>query len=515
MRSSAEILLGAALFAVGFAHACVPPFTCETDEQCDAQPGGRCDDDNHCVYDDASTGPGTTAASIDPTTAGPGPGPDATTDSPATTDTPATDSPATTQPAETDSNTTTAPDPTTGIPDTDTDETTTVDPTDPPDPPPCDPLDELYPFSGKPTGLAVAPDGTIYLAGVSSSGALLLSVRQIHPDGTPGWVNDDNETAGGSSDHDTDIWLRAFLDGDELVVVYSERTLADNNQDGPYVATFAAANGDIVGTSTLAASLDRSLRGASMVDAGTMLVAGENDENLWYQRLDRAGTDWDPAWLSDPDGFTPTDFYRPAIAQGIAVVPGGGRVFVGGTWDDDTEEGLYRAWLRGLSLATGATDACECERFDAGVLALAVGAGGELYLGGFQGFGTSGTWFGRFDAAACPTNCELDWDGGVTGSVANTEFYRAEFVQDAIYSVVAVPGGAVFAGALDKQPFAARYDADGSGPTWDLSNPAAVGNATVLAMSVSPDGSCLTLAGSADYSNYADRTWWVHREQLP
>lgn len=463
MPAAARPLAAAAL--LGAALACVPGFVCEEDAQCNNGEFGRCNAGT-CEYGAA----------------------------------PATDTPGTSAaPTEVSEDGASATGPAAG----------------------CEEFDVAFDSdSGKATGVVLGPDGATYVVGVTSSDPYELRLKRLRADGAEDWTvvvaaTDLGNTA--FADRDTDIWARVFLDGDELIVAHSQRKDAVSEQDGVYIQRFALAGGSL-GASDVLVVPDRSLRGAVMPGAGELLLAGETDDNVWYQRVTRTGDAWTPKW-ADPPGFTPQGtFDAPEIAQAIAAIVGTDEVMVGGTWDHDGELHLFRAWLR--RVAAGGADACECTREGAGILALAAAGDESLYAGGFLQTAQadpmqppqSELWLARV-GASCPIDCMDLGSLHEPGLTPYTDFYRAEFVQDAIYALAPLGEGVLAGGTADNRPVVVRVIGDEE--TWRLPPSGAASKGAALALAVSDDESCLTIVGSADYSNYTARRWWVRRVLLP
>lgn len=466
-RTLAAGVVGATL--VGAAARCVPEFACEDDGQCDAGPGGRCEAER-CVYDAAAGTTGATNATSEPTG----------------------------------------------------DETVGGGSTETGEPAECHAFDVALADSGKATGVALAADGTAYVVGATSTDPWELRIKRLAPTGEEVWSERvaTIEFAGEAfPDRDTDVWARVFLAGDELTVVHSQRKPPDSEQDGVYVQTFAAETGASRVLSGLLVVADRSLRGAAAPGAGELVIAGETDDNVWYQRVTREGDSWSAAW-PEPQGFeSPGGFFFPEIAQAIAALPGG-EAMVGGTWDHGVmaDDNPFRGWLRRVN-AGGATG-CECFREDAGVLALARGAEGALYVGGFLQTDQPNMqppqaewWLARMDTG-CGQGCPAAWELHEDGQAQYVDFYRAEFVQDAIYALAPLPDGVLAGGNSDNAPLVVQIAADKT-ERWRMPVSSAAAKGAALALAVAEDGRCVTIAGSVDYANYDARRWWVRRVALP
>lgn len=474
-RTIAAVVVGAAL--VGAATRCVPAFVCESDAQCDLGGGGRCEA-GVCRYDLVAT------TGVAPPTEPGNTGPDDGMSSGGLTEASASETSETGEPA------------------------------------PCHKYDLPLADSGKATGVALAADGTAYVVGVTSTDPWELRVKRLSPTGEEVWSERVATIEfGGMSyaDRDTDVWARVFLAGDELTVVHSQRMGMESEQDGVYVQTFAADDGTSRVTSTALVTADRSLRGAAAVNAGELLIAGETDENVWYQRVTRDGDAWSAEW-PEPPGFSPAGaFFSPEIAQGIAVLPGG-EAMVGGTWDHglaDTDN-PFRGWLRRVSAGGG--KACECRREGAGILALTRGSDGALYAGGFlqtpqdMGEPQAEWWLAR---TGCENDvCPVAWELHEPGPAAYTQFYRAEFVQDAIYALAPVGDGVLAGGNSDNRPLVVQIRGDKK-ELWRMPASSAAPKGAALALAVAEDERCVTIVGSVDYADYVDRKWWVRRIVLP
>ncbi len=466
-RAPGLLALAAALAA---GPACAPPFRCKEDRQCDAEAGGRCVA-SECVYPGAGTSP------------------------PATT---------TASSAETSAASTS---------ETSTSETTAAETTG--EPASCEPWDVVLADAGKATDLALAPDGGVFVVGVTDVAPFELRVRRLGPDGAVRWSHVLAETHSTGIDDDTDVWARVFVHGpaDELVVLYTRRMSEGSVKLGPFVHRVSASDGASLDLRDDLARSYHSLRGATMADTDALLLAGERQENIWYQRATRSGDTWATQWPAEPVPFDEAaKFNDPAIAQAIA--PLGAAVVVGGTWDHEPDDDVYSAWLRRLDPGTGATE-CACDLQGAGLMAMAPTRDGDLFVAGLAQDGAqSQLWVGKLPTG-CPLDCAPVWQDLVAGKSADTYFVRAELVRDAAFTLLPLPsGGLIVGGAVDKRPWAARYTDDGTRP-WLMDISAKVSAGAVLAAAVSADERCLTLAGSKDYFQYGVRRWWVRRVALP
>lgn len=427
-----------------------PPFKCVDDGSCDLMAGGRCEA-GVCRYDGTATEPSTTAAT-EPTTGGPAS---------------------------------------------------------------CAVWERPLGLPGKATAVALADDGGAFVAGFTSAAPLELRALRLDAAGEQVWSHAVDATASPSVDDDTDLWARLFVPAaDELLVVYSRRDPDDQTvtvKSSPHLRRVAIDGSGVVGEADELALQIHSLRGASMPDAKTLLLAGERQENIWYQRAASIGGVWSPAWPAQPSPFTPdAAFDSPAIAQAIALA--GDEVAIGGTWNLP-EGDAYTAWLRRVALADGAV-ACTCEVEAAGILALLPADGGGVIVAGYRQDPSmrSSAWLARVEPS-CAMACPIAWEHAIPGAEADVYFGRAELVRDAVFALVPAPaGGVIAAGTVDREPWAARYADDGA-EQWVMERGASSGAA--LAIAVSEDASCLTLVGSEKYGNYAERSWWARRVALP
>jgi hypothetical protein len=249
-----------------------------------------------------------------------------------------------------------------------------------------------------------------------------------------------------------------------------------------------------------------------MPDADTLLLSGERDDNIWYQRGARDGTAWLPAWDPEPVPFdADANFNNPAIAQAITALPDA--VIVGGSWNV-AGDNVYSAWLRRLGPADGAV-ACPCELANAGVMAMAPAGMDAVHVAGFAQDGTqTQLWLAKL-GATCPMNCVPVWEEKVPGKFADAYVLRAELLRDLAYTIVPLAdGGVIVGGTVDSKPWAALRAADGTWP-WTMEPSPNVALGAVMAASLSADERCLTLAGSKDHLELGARQWWVRRIPLP
>lgn len=454
------VLAAALLLAAG--HACVGEFVCHDDSNCDLAVGGRCRD-NRCEYG------GEGGETIDGTTADP---PDETTGAPAA----------------------------------------------------CDEYDVVLLERGKATGLAVAADGDALVVGVKATDDAPSAIRatRLSPTGEPRWTAGLADTDNAQIDDDTDIWARAFLvdpAGELLTVVYSLRTVNETDVSvkfGPYVREVNATDDTLRPLDDGLVGYYQSLRGVVMRDAKTLLIAGERQDNLWFQYATRSTGAWTPVWPDLPAPFDADAGYKtPAIAQAIVHLAAPGTL-VGGTWDRVVDENDYSAWLRRVDNAGAA--ACECDAPGLGVLAMATTSDGVLVGGLAQDGARSHAWLARLDPT-CPLSCapsdqagsSLAWETRVPGVVADDYDARPELFRDVVLTLAPLADGSfIAAGSLDGERWVAGYTAAGE-QRWVMPDSPGASPGAALALAVSPDERCLTIAGSDDYHDYARRKWWVRR----
>ncbi|WAS95644.1 hypothetical protein [Nannocystis punicea] len=376
----------------------------------------------------------------------------------------------------------------------------------------CEAWERALAIRGKATGVALADDGGAYVVGFTSEVPLELRALRLDDAGEVGWSHAVDGTESPSVDDDTDLWARLFVhQADELVVVYSRRDPDDVTitvKTGPHVRRLAAEDGAVIGEADELALQTQSLRGVSMPDAKTMLLAGERQDDVWYQSAALLGGVWSPAWPAVPEPFAPdADFDSPAIAQAIALSSVGDEVAVGGTWNLPDGD-AYTAWVRRVALADGAV-ACACEVEAAGIVALLPAEDGGLFVAGYRQDRSmrSAAWIARLEPTCAPA-CPIAWEQSIPGAEADTYFGRAELVRDAVFALMPAPGGVIAAGTVDREPWAARYADDGA-EQWVMERGTSSGAA--LAIAASTDAACLTLVGSEKYGNYAERRWWARR----
>ena len=452
-------------------YGCVAEFHCSEDSSCDLKAGGRCVA-GRCDYSGAAT------------TGGPGSATDA-----ATVPDPATS---------------------TGVAESEA-------------PAGCEPWDVvLKDDRGKATGLALTADGAVLVAGVgvADGDPAAIAVRLLSASGEPGWRSELADTENATLDDDTSLWARPFLHdpaGDELMVVYTRRI---NNAElvpvetGPFIHHLAVADGGVRPVDDDVIAYYQAIRGVARPDADTLLFAGERKDNIWYQRATLSDEVWTATWGPvEPFAMT-AGYYNTAITQAIAAVDAG--VLVGGSWDEVVDQDIYSGWLRRLTATSGAVE-CSCKLPDVGVMAIAPAGDGSLVLTGLaQEGGQSKLWLGKLDPT-CPLVCaapdtSFAWAHKLAGAAPNTYYRRAELFEDAGFAIVSLAGGElVVGGALDGKPWVAGYSATGE-RRW-VNERAAPG--AVLALAVSPDERCLTIAGSHEYLDFTDRVWWVRRIALP
>jgi hypothetical protein len=456
------VLAAAMLLAAG--PACVGEFRCREDSNCDLAVGGRCID-SVCNY-------GVTVS-----------------DSAATTD---------------------APDVTTG------------------EAPACDEYDVVLLERGKATGVALAADGDVFVVGIKAAGDTPSDVRatRLSPTGEARWTASLAETDNAQIDDDTDLWAHAFMPdpaGELLTVVYSLRTLNDDAVSvkfGPYVRDVNVTDGTLRPLDDGLVGYYQSLRGVVMRDAKSMLIAGERQDNLWYQYATRSTGAWTPVWPDLPVPFDELAGYKtPAIAQAIAPLAAPATL-VGGTWDRVLDQDDYSAWLRRVDNA-GATE-CECDTPGLGVLAMASTGDSVLVAGLAQEGGQSHAWLARLDPT-CPLTCtppdqdgsSLAWQTRIAGAVVDDYDARPELFRDVVLTIAPLAdGGFIAAGALDGKRWIAGHSADGD-QRWVLPDSPGESPGAAIAIAVSPDERCLTITGSDDYHDYDRRNWWVRRAKLP
>ena len=159
--------------------------------------------------------------------------------------------------------------------------------------------------TGKATGLALARDGGVFVVGVGEATGETgqLRVMRLAADGSELWNQLLADTYGDTLDNDSDVLARVFPPtpgGDELTVVYSLRKLnkvmMTSVKSGPYVHRVSASNGATIDVDDELSLSFRSLRGVEMPDPDTLLLSGEREDNIWYQRGTRDGAAWLPAW---------------------------------------------------------------------------------------------------------------------------------------------------------------------------------------------------------------------------
>ncbi len=126
-----------------------------------------------------------------------------------------------------------------------------------------------------------------------------------------------------------------------------------------------------------------SLRGASMPDGKTLLLAGERQENIWYQRAASLGGVWSPAWPACPHRSrrTPPSTRRRSPRPSPSRVTrwrsaGPGTSPDGDTYTVCSAAATSLAERRGRRYVRG--------RGAAGILALAPGDGGGVFVAGYR-----------------------------------------------------------------------------------------------------------------------------------
>lgn len=502
MRKRTWLWTGVAGVLAGLAGACSGTFVCSEDSNCDLSPGGRCVAGT-CEYSPSGTTStatgGSSTSSGEPTTA---PTSGATV---ATTSVDTSTSGATVGDASISGSTTAT-----------TTDTTTGEPVD------CEAWEVLLDEPGKATGVIQLPNGDAVVVGVSYAGdPHVLAKRLLADDGETVmmWGEPIVETVDDNYVQDVDVVARVLKsDAEDVLVAYSIRNPNENGNPprGPYLARVAVEDGKVLARYEKLGEVNRSLHDAVMPDPDNILFAGHKAYEAWYTRA-QLQDDLVEKWAAP---ITPINAMNglwddSERARAIAVLSDA--AVIGGTWDAaDGEPGDFHAWLRLVDYNSG-QEQCTCVDDGAGVLALAVTSNGQLFFGGFHQTSQSALWLARAETVGCPLNCHSATVISESGQSIDTEFEHAERVRDAVLALHPLAnGGVVAGGTLDGKPWLARYTEGGQKLPWNTEPSMDAPTGAVLAIAVSDDDRCVTVAGSENYHTkaLAERTWWVRRLKL-